>query len=921
MILGLQNSRPLHHEPPKIPTLIDTDCYVDDYSKYTIECYLPFNNSWTTADIACNGIKGTISVRCPYHQQISSCNAISNYSTTVHSGCNFDSYSSSDTLCSCDFNRFYAANDSSSRRRLLPDMEKFTSIESNSLLFVSMEAGTVVNTGIIFTKFDNKPIFIKSIVSGATIGVVFFLLLLGLAWFQQNPFDKKLEKADKAPRINLVNQERYQNTDGHIEVQMLENSLPYVFREMTKPFLKRLIHELIHHHKWLSFLHTDHNTSKVREFKLISLVLHIASFLVINGLIYQLNEPDDGYCEALLLKEQCLEPTTSFVYYFPKKKCYWEGSVKNGLCHFIQPSTNTMISLYVTFYAGFLSYPLSSIMDWIVWKYLACPAIGATAKVAPDIIREKATTTLKEDLEFLVTEIHRHRMSLKEDDLQQFDNEWGLDDDGVFTFKSPTDVRIRRVLYRDRILCENILTDNVIDGRMRIAADMELIRRGIETELRTLYQDVWLKRQGNRLLYLFIRDLLPKHAKKFLEMKLFRDSHEYIPQRKEIRSRCWKIVISTMVLYVSYLVQFTILQSYHRQVAWLKSFALWVAFDVVIVSTLVTYITHVFIPSMIMIDLRRVKRSILKLIIAFYDKLQFNNKLVYGDKIELHYNRVDTFDIDHDHFNVAKHTFISYRLAMMFDDLEESKIIQLFSSYSPHSVIRESHHHGNKYDYKHHTNKHHRYFHIIPSIITYCLRFIVSNHILPQKFWIPLWAYALMLSTIFMLSYLILRMNPWLISFPIIIALISYTFFKYTSKPQAIAQFGNLRSIINKKREEYISRRDKYHSKLKHKNLYPAALKASQIANAKNIHKEITNRSDKRNWLSSSSSFLSTNNDNDDNNFIEKAKNEIQSFVNGASSGKTPSRGSRRRLRNCGCLRLCCDCYRRDNGCPVCRCC
>lgn len=780
MILGLRNSRPLHHEPPNMSMpLINTDCYIDDYSRYSIQCYLPFNNTLITTDIACNGTKGTITVRCPYHQQISSCNAISNYSTTVNSGCKFNSYSSSDTFCSCDFNRFY--NDSSSnnhRRRLLPDDKPFTGIENSSLLYVSMEAGTVIDTSIHFTKFVNKPKFIKSTISGATMGTLFFLLLLVLIWFQQNPFDKKLEKADKAPRISLMNQERHQNTDGHIEIQMLENSLPYIFREMTKPFLKRLIHELIHHHKWLSFLHTDHYTSRIREFKLISLVLHIASFLVINGMIYQFNEPDDGYCESLLLKQQCLEPTVSFVYYFPQKKCYWEGSLKNGLCHLSQPSANTMINLYVTFYAGVLSYPLSSTLDWIVWKYLASPVISINTKVAPDIICNKVTSTLKEDLEYLVTEIHRHRQSLKGNDLKNFDNEWGLDDDGIFTINSPTDVRIRRVLYRNRVLSENILRDNVIDGRMRIAADMELVRKGIDLELRTLYQNVWLKRQGNRLLYLFIRDLLPKHAKKFLEMKLFRDSHEYIPQKQETKSRCWNIVISTMVLYISYLIQFTILQPYQRQLAWLVSFTLWVAFDVIIVSTLVTYITHVFVPSMIMIDLRRVKRSILKLIIEYYDKLQFNNKLVHGDKIELHYNRVDTFDIDHDHFNIAKHTFISYRLALMFDDLEESKIIQLFSSYHPHSIVRESHHHGNKYD-NHNRNHHkHIYFHILPSFITYVCRFIVSNHILPQNIWIPIWAYGVMLSTIFMLSYLIKKLNPWLVVFPIVIAIISYTFFK-----------------------------------------------------------------------------------------------------------------------------------------------
>jgi hypothetical protein len=65
-----------------------------------------------------------------------------------------------------------------------------------------------------------------------------------------------------------------------------------------------------------------------------------------------------------------------------------------------------------------------------------------------------------------------------------------------------------------------------------------------------------------------------------------------------------------------------------------------------------------------------------------------------------------------------------------------------------------------------------------------------------------------------MFCYLILLLNPGLVVFPIVIAIIGYAFFSYTSKPQAIAQFGKLRNKIKQKREEYLKRRDKHRLKM-----------------------------------------------------------------------------------------------------------
>jgi len=134
-----------------------------------------------------------------------------------------------------------------------------------------------------------------------------------------------------------------------------------------------------------------------------------------------------------------------------------------------------------------------------------------------------------------------------------------------------------------------------------------------------------------------------------------------------------------------------------------------------------------------------------------------------------------------------------------------------------------------------------------------------------------------------MFCYLILLLNPGLVVFPLVLAIIGYAFFSYTSKPQAIAQFGKLRNKIKQKREEYLKRRDKHRLKMQMqtKFLYPAALKASQISKAKMIHKEMDALTRQR--VGNSSSWKNTNNESKD---IEKMKEEIKQFVNSSEKSK-----------------------------------
>ena len=105
----------------------------------------------------------------------------------------------------------------------------------------------------------------------------------------------------------------------------------------------------------------------------------------------------------------------------------------------------------------------------------------------------------------------------------------------------------------------------------------------------------------NRLLYLFQKDLLPGIKALILEAKNARDTARPGVVSKKIKWMCWIFLLVINSGMLSYITLFAVNQTEQRQYSWFCTFLVWFAMDVLLVSTMIVFITHFVIPFTIMI--------------------------------------------------------------------------------------------------------------------------------------------------------------------------------------------------------------------------------------------------------------------------------------------------------------------------------
>jgi hypothetical protein len=119
-----------------------------------------------------------------------------------------------------------------------------------------------------------------------------------------------------------------------------------------------------------------------------------------------------------------------------------------------------------------------------------------------------------------------------------------------------------------------------------------------------------------------------------------------------------------------YILLFAFSQTGPRQSAWFKSFAIWLAMEIIIVSTSIVLLSHIFIPMLIMKDLAQIKIKLIENIREYQRTIKTNKE----NGIDFNYPKND------ENFNAANYLFISSGLSKLFPDVKESKIISQFST-------------------------------------------------------------------------------------------------------------------------------------------------------------------------------------------------------------------------------------------------
>lgn len=164
-----------------------------------------------------------------------------------------------------------------------------------------------------------------------------------------------------------------------------------------------------------------------------------------------------------------------------------------------------------------------------------------------------------------------------------------------------------------------------------------------------------------RLMYLFIRDLLPGLNGKILEAKDSRDSFQLSKVSSVLKLLGWMLLFSMNAVFLFYIFLFAMRQSKARQSDWFLTFMIWILFDIAVASTMVVVVLHVLIPSLAIRDLRELKKKLLHDIVSF--------------KRDLGSKKVESVD-----FNAAQFLFVSHHVASAFPDWEQSKVILQFST-------------------------------------------------------------------------------------------------------------------------------------------------------------------------------------------------------------------------------------------------
>jgi hypothetical protein len=139
------------------------------------------------------------------------------------------------------------------------------------------------------------------------------------------------------------------------------------------------------------------------------------------------------------------------------------------------------------------------------------------------------------------------------------------------------------------------------------------------------------------------------------------------------------ILLNGGLLFYVYL--FAITQTHSRQSAWFESFVMWLVFEVVVSSTGLVLLTHLFIPLYVLKDISRIKESVLKDLTIFRESYLRSppRDIEEGEGAR----NGDQGTEGNKDFNAAKYLFPSWRLASLFPDIPESGLILLFKTPCP----------------------------------------------------------------------------------------------------------------------------------------------------------------------------------------------------------------------------------------------
>jgi hypothetical protein len=191
-----------------------------------------------------------------------------------------------------------------------------------------------------------------------------------------------------------------------------------------------------------------------------------------------------------------------------------------------------------------------------------------------------------------------------------------------------------------------------------------------------------------RILFLFVKDLSSGVSKDALSSKSERDSSlkmkalTGVSLMEMISAWVFVVLMNCGLLFYVYL--FAMRQTHSRQSAWFQSFVMWLLFEVTVSSTGLVVLSHLLLPLFVLADVSKIKERVLKVLMTFRAKyLRAPRDLEEGrsqEPEEVGGSGVVVGGEGAKEFNAAKYLFVSSRVASLFQELPESRLILQFST-------------------------------------------------------------------------------------------------------------------------------------------------------------------------------------------------------------------------------------------------
>jgi hypothetical protein len=153
---------------------------------------------------------------------------------------------------------------------------------------------------------------------------------------------------------------------------------------------------------------------------------------------------------------------------------------------------------------------------------------------------------------------------------------------------------------------------------------------------------------------------------------------------------CYFFIASLNASLLFYIYLFAAQQSAKRQEAWFKSFMVWIIFEIVVVSTMSVVLTHIFIPSIIMKDVIKIKKKLVATLEDHMKKQNIGQQYLVSASCGENDAESKLATTNEPLLNATEYFFVSTRIAKLRPALPQSKIILAFSTPWPHQSYQHS---------------------------------------------------------------------------------------------------------------------------------------------------------------------------------------------------------------------------------------